>query len=376
MRALPEPVRGGSVAELRCHLNLGDDAQFKLAVAWLTAAIAGRAPFPVLILHGVEGSAKSTVADVLRRLCDPNVSPLRAAPHDTGDLVIAANNAHIISLNNMSHMPSWLSDAICRLSTGSGFSTRRLWTDEDEAIFQARRPVLLNGIEELATQADLLDRSLILYLPAIPDRDRLEEEAFWNAFDAARPRILGALLDAVSTALRRAGEVKVDHLPRMADFAKFVSAAEPALGWEEGSFMAAYERNRADANSLALEASALARVIFALDLNKPWVGTATKLLAMLNKKAGKVTRRDKGWPTSPRGLTNALRRIASNLQHVGVGIVFDRDTTRERDRLIHLSRVDLGKQDSGPSDQSATPQRADSKTLPSGPNGRYGRNKA
>src|SRR5439155_25729840 len=138
---------------------------------------------------------------VLRNLVDPNSAPLRAEPRSVRDLMIAAANGWMFTLENLSQIAPWLSDALCRLSTGGGFATRRLYSDADEMLFAAQRPVMVNGIVELATRADLLDRSLVVELPAIPDEKRRREDEFWPAFEAARPRLLGALLDALSGAL-------------------------------------------------------------------------------------------------------------------------------------------------------------------------------
>src|SRR5262249_35868902 len=154
-----------------------------------------------------------------------------------------------------------LSDALCTLATGGGFATRELYTDADEKLFDAVRPVVLNGIEDLATRGDLLDRAINLTLPQIPDERRGDEDDLWRQFEESRPRLLGALLDAVSTALRNRPHVKLAHKPRMADFACWVVAAEPALGWPEGAFLRAYNDNRAAANALALEASVVAPAI-------------------------------------------------------------------------------------------------------------------
>jgi hypothetical protein len=135
-----------------------------------------RGPFLVLVLNGEQGSAKSTLVKILRALIDPNLAPLRTAPKEERDLMVSAKNAWIISFDNLSYLPPWLSDAICRLATGGGLGTRELYTDNEEIIFEARRPVIFNGIEELATQADLLDRSVILSLAEIPDEKRRDEE--------------------------------------------------------------------------------------------------------------------------------------------------------------------------------------------------------
>jgi hypothetical protein len=154
MSPLPHPIHGGGIEELRAFVNVPCDRESDriLLVAWLLAALRPCGPYPVLVLHGEQGSAKSTAARLLRALIDPNRAPLRAEPRDGRDLMIAATNGWCLSLDNLSHVPPWLSDAICRLATGGGFATRALYTDSDEVLFDAQRPVILNGIEELATR--------------------------------------------------------------------------------------------------------------------------------------------------------------------------------------------------------------------------------
>src|SRR5262249_54050728 len=147
----------------------------------------------------------------------------------------------------------WLSDCLCRLATGGGFATRELYTDADEVLFDSQRPVIITSIEDVADRGDLLDRAVIVRLPAIPEEKRRRESGFWAAAVAALPAILGALLDAVAAGLRNLPGVRLDRLPRMADFAAWVTACEPALGWPPGSFLAAYRGNVADANELALD---------------------------------------------------------------------------------------------------------------------------
>src|SRR5262249_33085117 len=151
------------------------DAEWPLLVGWLLAALRPVGPYPVLLLHGEQGSAKSTTERILRALVDPNSASLRAEPRNPHELMIAAKNGWVVALDNVSPLPNWLSDAICRLSTGGGFSARRLYTDGDEVLFDAQRPVIINGIEEVATRGDLLERSLLLTLPRIHEGDRRTE---------------------------------------------------------------------------------------------------------------------------------------------------------------------------------------------------------
>jgi hypothetical protein len=353
MLPLPDPKHGGSVNDLRQFLNIADEDDFTLTVAWLLATLRGWGPYPILVIHGEQGCGKSTRERVCRDLVDPNVAPLRRRPRDEQDLMIAATNGHIIALDNLSYVQPWLSDALCVLATGGGLGKRELYSDAEEVILNAVRPIMLNGIEELATRGDILDRSIISYLPVISEEERQEERKFHAAFEAARPRILGALLDAVSTALRRRDEIQLDLIPRMADFAVWVAAAEPGLGWREGRFLEAYERNRDDASALAIQASAVAGEVQKLGL--PWEGTAEELLVKLNQSATKETKQLRSWPADATRLSNAIRRITPNLRELGILIEFlPRQSIRRPIRISKLSPGN-GKSASSPSPPSGTP---------------------
>ncbi|ABG04560.1 hypothetical protein Rxyl_1598 [Rubrobacter xylanophilus DSM 9941] len=250
--ALPRPLTGGSVEELRPLLNVRAEEDFRLLVAWLIGALNPDGPYPALVLQGEQGSAKSTTVRVLRSLVDPAVEPLRAPPRDERDLAIAASGNWTPALDNLSGIKGWLSDALCRLATGGGFATRELYSDDREVLFSAKRPVILNGIDSLAVAGDLRDRSLIIELPSIPPEKKRTEREFYRELEEVHPKVLGALLEAVSAALRNRDRTRLEELPRMADFAVWVAAAEEALPWEAGAFLAAYTGNRAEANELAL----------------------------------------------------------------------------------------------------------------------------
>jgi hypothetical protein len=136
MRPLPEPARGGSVETLRDFLNVKTESDLVLVVAWALAALRNRGPYPLLVLSGEQGSAKSTFASILRALLDPNVAPLRALPREDRDLFIAATNSHLLAFDNVSGLPSWISDTLCRLATGGGFAVRQLYSDQDAPPFR------------------------------------------------------------------------------------------------------------------------------------------------------------------------------------------------------------------------------------------------
>lgn len=359
MLSLPYPAAGGSINRLRPFVNApadGDDnavaPEWILIVAWLVGAFSPRGPYPVLIFHGEQGSAKSTTTRVLRSLVDPNTAAIRTMPRDERDLMIAATNSWAPAFDNISHLPHWLSDAFCRLATGGALATRTLYENDEETIFDAQRPIILNGIEEIATRGDLLDRSLLIYLPTIPEEGRKTEAAFWADFEAERPRILGALIDAVSVAIRMLPTTKLEKLPRMADFALWVTAAESALGWQAGTFIAAHTGNRTAANDLTLEASAVAQELRKfMEPRETYEGTATELYNLLTEQADDRTKWQKSWPGDGRSLKGALRRVAPNLRAVGIDLDFDHKKHGGK-KLIRIHRAGKSSTPSTPS----TPQ--------------------
>jgi len=337
MVALPAPQAGGDINELRDFLNTTND-DWPLLLAWLIGSFMPKGPFPVLVLTGEQGSAKSTVARIIRSLVDPSTILLRSLPRDERDLAIAAGNSWIMAFDNVSYLAPWQSDAICRLATGGGFTTRELYANTEEVLFATTRPVMLNGIGDIATRSDLLDRAIIIVLPTIPNHKRRTEVDLQKEFKRMCPMFLALLLDAVSLALRDMGTVRLDDMPRMADFAKWVVAAIPALNVAPNDFLDAYRGNIQDINHLALESAPAAREIMILASELPesgeWVGTATELLDKLSFEAGDIAERRKDWPKNPRALGSIISRLAPNFRAIGVDIARDRGS----ERLIYIRK--------------------------------------
>ena len=253
MLPLPVPERGGSIETLRSFLNLPNRNDFVLIVAWLPAALRAGGPYPLLAILGEQGSAKTVLSKLLKALIDPNAAPVRALSRQERELMIAANNGYLLAFDNLSGLPAWLSDALCRLATGGSFAVRQLYTDDEEMLFEAARPILLNGIEEVISRPDLGDRAISLTLTPIGEAQRRADAELWREFEMARPRILGALLDAVVHGLRALNSVHLDRVPRMADFALWATACETAL-WPAGTFARAYAANRRAAIEIIMEA--------------------------------------------------------------------------------------------------------------------------
>ncbi len=327
MLPLPIPRTGGSLDKLAELLNVDKDSRdLKLIVAWLLQGLRGTGPYPVLVLTGGQGSGKSTAAKMLRALLDPNVSPLRSLSKDERDLFIAAVNGWALAFDNISGLSQWTSDALCKLSTGGGLSTRELFSDDDETLLDALRPVVLNGITDFVDKQDLVSRALQVHLPAIPEENRKPEAAIWKRFDDAQPGILGALLDVVVQGLQRLPTTTLETLPRLADFALWATACEKPLGWQPGAFTVAYQGAQDDLIRDALDAEPVAVALLKLPKHGDgqtvkWTLTASELLDLLNEVEGhKDKRPPKGWPGAAHVLSGTLKRIAPALLEQGLEV--------------------------------------------------------
>src|SRR2546426_3166035 len=280
MLPLPVPQQGGSIESLNSFLNLARRDGFVLIVAWLLAALRSGGPYPLLAISGEQGSAKTVLSKLLRALIDPNTAPVRSLSREERELMIAANNGYLLAFDNLSGLPVWLSDALCRLASGGSFAVRQLYTDDEEVLFEAARPILLNGIEEVISRSDLGDRAIFLSLAPIGEAKRRPESELWREFEIARPRIMGALLDAAVHGLHALGRVNLDRLPRMADFALWAAACETAL-WPAGTFARAYAANRRAAIESIIEADPVANCVRAIMVDRTiWTGSASDLLRL------------------------------------------------------------------------------------------------
>ena len=331
MLALPEPTRGGSIESLRPFVNVGSDDDFVLLVALILAGLRGRGPYPMLKPWGEPGSAKSTLMDFSRALVDPHKVTRRRLPRDDRDLYIGANNGHVLSYDNVSRLPEWLSNAFCNLSTGGGHATRQLFTDTDEQLFDTTKLVMLNGVENFPVKHDFAERCIVLELPVIKDVARRLEEELKAEFERVRPAILGALLQVVSHGLKALPDTHSETgWSRMADFERWITACEGGTDWKPGTFKAAYAANRQKTIYSAIDDDPIATAIRELvtDKRPEWSGTTGELLAQLTALVGEQQAKSKTWPSEPRGLTSCLQNAKASLRRVGIRILRGKRTSK------------------------------------------------
>lgn len=323
MKPLPLPTHSSDLKLLLQYINI-EQEDWLLVAAWVVAALYPRGPYPILILAGQAGSAKSTTLKVLKAIIDPTGAALQGKINDERNLFVSASNSWLLALDNVSYISPEMSDAYCRLSTGGGYTHRQLHTDGDEYVIDVMRPVAINGIGEIATQQDMADRAIIITPPAISEDERRDEETFWAEFEQDKSQILGAMLNALATAIRRRPDVKLPKMPRMADFARIGVAAEPAFQDSEYKFLNLYEENREAIQETIVENSKVADVLRRMmATTTSWAGRPTELLEKLNNLADEKER-DASWPKNAAKLTEKLQRVAPALQKVGISAMRSR----------------------------------------------------
>lgn len=333
-----EPVRGGDLAEVLDFVNLTSDDDRVLFLIYLVTCLIPEIPHPVLMVSAEKGAGKSTLTRVVRRLLDPADEELLCLPNEPNELALLLARNYVAAFDNLDGLQGWQSDYLSRAATGGGITKRRLYTDDEEVILKFRRCVVLNGINPAASRPDLLDRTIHFTMERIPPKARREEREFWAAFEETRPRIFGAMLTALSGAMKLYPSIELKEKPRMADFAAWGYAAADAIGIGGRVFLDAYWRAVGRQNEVAIEGHPVASAVVALLRDREnWEGTPAELLTSLEKiaEAEKIDTRARTWPKAAHILTRRLNEVKSNL--LEVGITFEKPP-KSGDRRVVLRR--------------------------------------
>lgn len=341
MQALPVPVRGGSLDELRKLLNIKSKDDWLLLVGVITDAYRPATAFPTLMITGQAGSGKSTATRLIRGLLDPNSTPLRRAPEKSVDVYLAACNGWTPCLENVSRLSRELKDALCSLATGGGFSVRLLYTNGAEFLAKAKRLMILNGISNVLTRGDLASRAVVIELPVIKGKQRRTEDELFSEFALGLPRMLGAVLDLVARAKSREKLIAQLELPRLADFALWGEAVAAALGLPFGSFVAALDRNQTQAQVETVACDPIgAAVLRLLERQTLWRGSPTELHKLLaDQRPGRAKSGDSDWPASVARFSRCLSDLEPSLQAIGIDVQREKGLGSARPRLITLART-------------------------------------
>ncbi len=327
LKALPDPVSGGSLDDAAAFTNIKSELGRRLWKANLVTTLLEHIPRPIEEYTGEAGAGKSTNSRVKKRLLDPT-SP-ESVRLDQRDFLQKADHAYIVMLDNLNSIPEWGVDTLCRLVTGEGDSKRVLYTDDNDFVFEMKRAIILNGINQPADRSDARDRTLPIELRRIPDNERKCEEELWEAFGEEHPKLLGAVLDALSRALKAKESVTLSRRPRLADWGEYAAAVYEAEGWSDGEkkgaelFLEDWEKVVRIQNRGTLEGSSVAQVVLAFMQDRDeYTGLATDLYGELKNLAEHEMNidvvRDRTWPRSPSWLWRRIKEVKPTLRAVGI----------------------------------------------------------
>lgn len=333
------PETGGNVKDICDFVNLKNEEEKLLFQVYTVASFIPNFPHPIMVLYGPQGAGKTTPLRLLKSLVDPSILKTLSSPDSEREFVQLASHHYFLFLDNISSLPSWLSDSLARAATGDGFSKRELFSDDEDVIYSFQRQIGLNGINLVVEKADLLDRSILLGLERIPKEKRREEQEFWSTFEQVKPKLLGAIFTAISQALRHYDVIKLNSRPRMADFARWGCAITRALGYSEQEFLDAYYKNISQQSEAAIDASPVGTALIAfMEERDSWEGTASELLTYLEEQAKdiKINIKSHSWPKDPSWLVRRIQLIISNLHEEGLAI--ERDEV-SRPKRIHIQKV-------------------------------------
>ncbi|MFI1174205.1 hypothetical protein [Streptomyces melanogenes] len=326
VRPLPRPERvpGGwraGIEEFAALLPFTSDT-LPLAVGWLLAALRPDIPRPVAYLTGEQGTGKSTSGQMLAGVIEGARAPLRQAPENLRDLGPTTAAGWVLALDNLSGLPGWLSDALCRVVTGDAQVTRALYTDDDVNVLVYQRPVLLTGIDLGALRNDLAERMMPLELQPIPRDKRRTAGSLWAAYEQAHPRILGALLDLAAEVWAELPHAAADltERPRLADFAELLHALDRVTGWRS---LNAFTGAQDALNEAVIDGNTVAAALHDWTASPAfppggWQGTMTELHRQLGSDGRGL---GDGWPKTPGVLSARIRQVAPALRSFGIHVV-------------------------------------------------------
>lgn len=320
----PDPQRGGSLDGMRGLLNIGDE-HWSLLVGYLVAAWVPGIPHPVLWLTGEQGTGKTSALRVIGSLIDPSPALTRTPPRDVQEWVVTASGSWGLPIDNVSRVLDWFSDAMCRAATGDGLARRQLYGDNDLVVNKLRNVVMLNGIGIGQLRGDLGDRLVPIELERIPGVRRRPETELDAEWETLRPETTGALLDLLAATLAALPDIRLESLPRMADFARVLAAVDSVRGTDSlGVYLGSREAIseavvQGDAVAVAVRLLAQSATQTAIDGARGWTGTATELLRELEGLTERE-HRGKDWPINAQVLSARLTRAAPDLAGRGVQV--------------------------------------------------------
>lgn len=333
------PKAGGSLEDFLDLMPTKTDADRRLLLAYYVTGPFPHVARPILLLIGPQGSGKTTTHRLIKRTLDPGrPETIRLDPRDA---IQKSSHCQVAFFDNASHLQDWAIDILCRLVTGEGDSKRRLYTDDEDVIYELKRLVLLNGINPPADRPDFTDRCLPIELERLEDHERMEEGKLWAYVDQEHPRWLGALFDLLAKALAVRPTLQLPWLPRLADWGTYAAAVYEAAGYKAETFLTDWRTVVEKQHQSVIEGSPVAQALLELMADREaWIGTVSQLYADLTGPGERLKlTTDRAWPRSTKGLGKRLRELQPVLADRGLRLTFERSPDADRTRLVTLQRA-------------------------------------
>ncbi len=304
-----------------------------LMLAWLLGCFNIDGEFPIMNITGErEGIGKTTATAFLKSIVDPSVVNIKPLPKTEDDFVVVCLHNHIVAFDNLSHITDTMSDALCRISTGSALAKRKLFTDTEAVQYFVKKPVILNGIDLFAERRDLRRRCIHVELERIDNPKPIE----WlrKQFQAIHPKILGWLVRAVQLALRE----KIDeslNLTDLASFVSFVCKTEKLFPVSGQEFIDLFKTNRLRVSVSTISENPLVTFLNELLRDKEkWSGSVSELYDLFYQKYAPTSFKNQ-IPKDVKSFSKKIRRLLTDLENIGVEISFSRD---QKVRTIHIKK--------------------------------------
>jgi hypothetical protein len=340
-KPLPMPVMASREAVLaRLEYFFGfkrSDPRLLLLIGVMMAGLMPRGPYPILLMSGEQGAGKTNRARMIKLALDPTKASVRGRPKSAEDLAISVWRSWLGLFDNLSKLDQDMSDWLCRLSEGAGLPKRKLYSDLDEVLIEAARPIMLTAIPDIAQSGDVIDRAVLIRCDPLPQKIR--EQVLLDQFEEFRPSLLAYLLDAASCALRNYhAMVDVHDGLRRGDWCAWTEAASEALGLKAGAFTEAYKANQDQAVRMALELDPVAAAVMAYMADKAEIESGVTLL---HAQLEEITRRQHtgrlplDWPSMAHHFSGRLRRVAPMLRRVGFEVEQEHKRTGSVIRLVN-----------------------------------------
>ena len=324
---LEAPIRDGTLQdhlELIRLWHLGDKGEI-LSLGLDFSRFIPDIPHAIESIDGSHGAGKTSYTETKRMIFDPNGAPTQSLKFDERDLSISAIHQGMLAFDNVNTaMPDYISDIVCRLTTGQGFRTRELYTNMGEVILKIKKSILINGINRASYKPDFIDRECPMHLGIMPESRRLTDAEIRAKAEMLIPKVRGFILSIMPEAVTLYSQVEAElkgKLPRMADFVIWAECGIRAMGFKPMSFFDAYteakHREIADVAMDTLLVNAIQGLMAGQD---EWIGPSKDLLIDLEHHVTPSQLKSKGFPKDPRRLGRELNSLEPTLREIGIVI--------------------------------------------------------